>query len=178
MLFDERHGITMDWATHEYLHRTRGAAIANGFGITYPTLEIANPTNTDLVFDLVEGTFFDEDLQVDITDGPPGIWSTDLNPVLLPILYLNGTSWRKTTAGIIPLLNATTSPATIPYYNTITGGSGSLTTCPNNDFINMWIAATNMAYTPIIAIMGQNFYTNVNFYFNLKSSLRLLQNLL
>jgi hypothetical protein len=159
MLFDERHGITMDWATHEYLHRTRGAAIANGFDITYPTLELANPTNSDLEFDLTEGTFFDEDLQVDITDGAPGIWSTSLSPVLLPVLYLNGTSWRKTTASTYPLLNS--GIGVLPYYNTITGSSGTLTTCPNNDFINMWIAATNMAYTPIIAIMGQNFYTSI-----------------
>ena len=28
---DERHGVVLDWQTHEYLHRTRGAAIANGF---------------------------------------------------------------------------------------------------------------------------------------------------
>jgi hypothetical protein len=72
---------------------------------------------------------------------------------------LNGTSWRKTTATTYPLLNS--GIGVRPYYNTITGGSGTLTTCPNNDFINMWIAATNMAYTPIIAIMGQNFYTSI-----------------
>jgi hypothetical protein len=160
MLFDERHGITMDWATHEYLHRTRGAAIANGFGITYPTLELSNPTNADLTFDLQEGTFFDEDLEVNITDGSPGIWSTNLNPVLLPVLYLDGTTWRKMISTNIPLYHS--GIGAIPYYNTITGGSGSLTTCPNNEFINMWIAATNMALTPIIAIMGQTFYPNLN----------------
>jgi hypothetical protein len=158
MLFDERHGITMDWATHEYLHRTRGAVIANGFGITVPALEIANPTNSELQFTLTQGTFFDEDLQVDITDGAPGIWTTPLNPVLLPIIYYNGGSWRKTTATTYPLLNG--GVGTLPYYNTITNGFGSLTTCPNNEYINMWIAATTMANTPIIAIMGQASYSN------------------
>jgi hypothetical protein len=158
MLFDERHGITMDWATHEYLHRTRGAAIASGFGITVPALEIANPTNSELQFSLTQGTFFDEDLQVDITDGSPGIWTTPLNPVLLPVIYYNGGSWRKTTATTYPLLNG--GVGTRPYYNTITNGFGSLTTCPNNEYINMWIAATNMVNTPIIAIMGQAFYSN------------------
>ena len=27
---DERHGIVLDWQTHEYLHRTRGSVIASG----------------------------------------------------------------------------------------------------------------------------------------------------
>lgn len=160
MLFDERHGITMDWATHEYLHRTRGAAIANGFGINYPTLEISNPTNSDLSFNLTQGTFFDEDLEVNITDGTPGIWSTGLNPVLLPVLYLDGSgNWRKTTSANVPLLNNTIG--TRPYYNIISNNTGTLNTVPNNNFINMWIVATNMAYTPILSIMGQNYYTNL-----------------
>jgi hypothetical protein len=158
MLFDERHGITMDWATHEYLHRTRGAAIANGFGITFPTLELSNPTNNDLYFSLTEGTFFDEDLEVNITEGSPGIWSTNLNPVLLPVLYLVGTEWYKSISSNIPLFGIIGNR---PYYNTITNGSGSLTEVTNNSFIVQWIAATNMVFTPIISIMGQNTYPNL-----------------
>jgi len=159
MMFDERHGITMDWATHEYLHRTRGAAIANGFDITYPTLELPNPTNTDLEFTLFNGTFFDEDLQVDIANDPAGVWVTTMSPVLFPLLYLSGTAWIKTTTGNIPLFNNGTPG--LPYYNTIVSGSGSLTQVPNNDFTNVWIVATNMATTPILAIMDQNYYTNI-----------------
>jgi hypothetical protein len=160
MLFDERHGITMDWATHEYLHRTRGAAISNGFGISVPSLELSNPSNIDLQFALTEGTFFDEDLQVDIKNGLPGIWTTNLNPVLLPILHLDGTVWRKSISSNYPLLN--NGIGTRSYYNDINAGVGSLITCPNNGFINMWIAATNMAYTPIIGIMGQAHYSNLS----------------
>lgn len=160
MLFDERHGITMDWATHEYLHRTRGAAIANGFVITTSALELPTPSNSDLSFNLTNGTFFDEDLQVDIAQDPANVWVTDLNPVLLPILYLDGTSWRKTTATNIPLLNA--SSGATPYYNKISSSSGSLTTTDDNQYINMWIAASNMVTTPILAIMGQEQYSNID----------------
>jgi hypothetical protein len=160
MLFDERHGITMDWATHEYLHRTRGAAIANGFVITTSSLELPNPTNSDLSFNLTNGTFFDEDLQVDIANDPAGVWVTNLNPVLFPIIYLEGTAWRKTTATNIPLLNA--GSGSRPYYNSINSGSGTLTITDDNQYINMWIVASNMVTTPILAIMGQQQYSNVD----------------
>jgi len=44
---DERHGITLDWQTHEYLHRTRGAAIANGFGASGYTTTGTGATDAD-----------------------------------------------------------------------------------------------------------------------------------
>lgn len=63
---DERHGITLDWQTHEYLHRTRGAAIANGFGASGYTTTGLGATDADAQIDIGGGTFFDEDMQVDI----------------------------------------------------------------------------------------------------------------
>jgi len=157
MMFDERHGITMDWATHEYLHRTRGAAIASGFGIANYTLGVSS------TFTIEPGTFFDEDLRVDITDSnatPNGIWSMPLSPVQLPVIYLSGTIWRKT-------FNAT---ATLPYllgvggrlqYNSITAGTGTLVEIAANRFAIQWIAATNMSTTPVVSIMGQGEYVNL-----------------
>jgi hypothetical protein len=58
---DERHGTTLDWQTHEYLHRTRGAVIANGFSIGNYSVGGA------VQIDIGNGTFFDEDLQIDVT---------------------------------------------------------------------------------------------------------------
>jgi collagen type VII alpha len=160
MLFDERHGIVLDWQTHEYLHRTRGAAIANGFGIYGYTTTGTGNNAADAQFGLSNGTFFDEDLQVDINDGAPGIWTMHLStPATMPVLYLNGGDWRKTNICQFPVLNAS---AGRPYYNFISGSTGSLSEAPNNAYIIQWIVATNMAYTPVCAIMGQSNYANLN----------------
>ncbi len=158
MLFDERHGITMDWATHEYLHRTRGAAIANGFNIFNYTTTGTGNLITDVEFSLTEGTFFDEDLEVNITDGAPGIWSQDLTPTTSPIVYLSGTAWRKNAINAVPL---SVGPNSRPYYNGIILGSRALVESDNNKFVIQWVVATNTANTPIIFIMGQDQYTNL-----------------
>ena len=159
MLFDERHGVTMDWATHEYLHRTRGAAIANGFGIYGFGTTGSGNLLSDVQFSLQEGTFFDEDLQVDITNGDPGIWSMQIqSPATLPTLYLDVSGWRKTPVNTVPFTIGINNRMN---YNSIVGGVGSIVESANNRFTVQYIVATNMAYTPICAIMGQNEYTNI-----------------
>lgn len=165
MLFDERHGITLDWATHEYLHRTRGAAIADGFNIFNYTIAGTTGTVVDVQFSLANGTFFDEDLKVEIVDtatGGTGVWAMPLSPAQVPVVYLSGTVWRKTfntTSALIPFLQGPTGARA--YYNSITGGVGTLVESASNRFVVQWIAATNMVSTPIIAIMGQAQYNNL-----------------
>ena len=159
MLFDERHGVTMDWATHEYLHRTRGAAIANGFGIYGYGLTGSGSLLSDAQFSLQEGTFFDEDLQVDITNGSPGIWSMQIqSPATVPTLYLDGSGWRKTPVNNVPFTIGANSRIN---YNQITSGVGAVVESSNNTFTVQYIVATNMAYTPVCAIMGQAEYVNL-----------------
>jgi Collagen triple helix repeat (20 copies) len=161
MLFDERHGITMDWATHEYLHRTRGAQIANGFGI----FGIPSPTtggiDADAQFSLNDGTFFDEDLQVDITNSGSGIWNQQLvSPARMPTVYLNSAGlWRKSPVSDFCF---TVGANSRPNYNSITAGVGTVIESASNRYVMQWIVATNMAYTPVIAIMGQGEYSNLS----------------
>jgi hypothetical protein len=159
MFFDERHGVVMDWATHEYLHRTRGAAIANGFTISGFTTTGSGNLLSDVQYTLADGTFFDEDLQVDIINGGSSVWSQTLSPVTGPVIYKDTSGWRKTTSANAPLYNLTAG--TFPYYNSFTGSVGSLALPSNNQFIIMWIAASNMVSTPVIAIMGQSAYANL-----------------
>jgi hypothetical protein len=158
MFFDERHGITMDWATHEYLHRTRGAAIANGFGAFDYTTTGTGALDSDAQISISPGTFFDEDLQVDITDGAPGIWSMKLSgPATMPTIYYNGGNWRKTNISAFPFSVGANNR---PNYNSISGGIGSVVQSANNSYVIQWIVATNMAYTPVCAIMGQDEYNS------------------
>jgi hypothetical protein len=155
---DERHGVTMDWATHEYLHRTRGAVYANGLGISNYTTSGTGNSNSDAQFDISNGTIFDEDLQIDITHNntpTPNTWEQDLQgPARIPILYLSGTAWRIDTPTDYALKQGTSRIQ----YNLNTGGTWSTTDCPSNkDYTCSWIIATNNLNYPIISILGQTY---------------------
>jgi phage tail protein X len=173
MLFDERHGITMDWATHEYLHRTRGAVIASGFQVSgnitlistgYYTGNATGNTATiaDAQIGIANGTFFDEDLRVDITDidtAPVTVWSQQLSPIAnLPTVYRENGLWRKTAPSQFPLYKNGGNP--YPYYNKL-NGIWQVVAATTGQFLISWIIATNMVSTPVISIMGQASYSSM-----------------
>lgn len=158
---DERHGIVLDWATHEYLHRTRGAAIANGFGIS-ATTGGDGTSNTHAQVALAGGTFFDEDLEVQIIDSAtptPNTWEQTLSPVAqIPMFYRSGSTWVKDAATDYPLKhNGGRS-----MYNLNTAGTWSTPEISNNRWGISWIVATNNINEPVIAILGQDNYISTN----------------
>ena len=156
---DERHGITMDWATHEYLHRTRGAAIASGFGATNYILDGNGSLDSHAKLDIADGTFFDEDLQVDIVHSAtptPNTWQQVLQGnAKIPAFYRLNSHWVKDTATEFPLKQGTDRPK----YNLNTAGTWSTPDVTNNHFGVSWIIATNNLNEPIIAIIGQDSYS-------------------
>jgi hypothetical protein len=154
---DERHGITLDWATHEYLHRTRGAVIANGFSLGNFTTTGTGSTNADSQFDLGGGTFFDEDLEVDIVHSntpTANTWQQDLQgPARIPVFYLSGTGWVRDNPTDYALKQGT---ARIQY-NLLNTGTWSTVDVPTNThYTTSWIIATNNINFPVLAIMGQS----------------------
>jgi hypothetical protein len=157
---DERHGIVLDWATHEYLHRTRGAAIANGFGINNYILDGDGSLDSHAQIDIANGTFFDEDLQVDIihSDTPtPNTWEQVLQGnAEIPVFYRLNNHWTKDIATEFPLKQG----ASRPQYNLNTAETWSATDIANNRFGVSWIIATNNLSEPIIAVLGQGSYTD------------------
>ena len=158
---DERHGITLDWATHEYLHRTRGAAIANGFTLTDFTLTADGSTNAAAEIGIDGGTFFDEDLQVDVVhaDTPSAVFQQVLNPVgLFPVFYRSGTGWVQDAPNDGPLKLGTTRPVR----NVLSGGLWTTTEIANGKYLSMWLVATNNVEAPVLAIMGQEQKNNVD----------------
>jgi hypothetical protein len=158
---DERHGIVLDWATHEYLHRTRGAAIANGFGIA-ATTGGDGTSNTHAQVSLAGGTFFDEDLEVEIIDSATpasNTWQQTLSPVAqIPMFYRSGSAWVKDAATDYPLKHN----GGRAMYNLNTAGTWSTPEISNNRWGISWIVATNNLNEPIIAILGQENYTATN----------------
>jgi hypothetical protein len=157
---DERHGITLDWATHEYLHRTRGAAIANGFGANNYILNGDGSLDSHAKLDIADGTFFDEDLQVDITHSNTPTANTWQQVIQgnaeIPVFYRVNNHWKKDTATEFALKQGTSRPQ----YNLDTAGTWSATDIDNNRFGVSWIIATNNLNEPIIAVLGQGSYTD------------------
>jgi len=78
ILFEERHGISMDFATHYYLHNTIGAKVVWGFTIAGYTLSPAVPADADNTYSLTFGYLADEDIELNRAalpdDGPYTVW--------------------------------------------------------------------------------------------------------
>ena len=157
---DERHGVTLDWATHEYLHRTRGAAIANGFGANNYTLVGDGSLDAHAKIDIADGTFFDEDLQVDIEHSASptaNTWQQRLQSgAYIPVFYKINGNWKKDTATQFPVKNG----GGRAQYNLNTAGTWSATAIDNSKFGVMFVVATNNLSEPVLAIMGQDQYTD------------------
>lgn len=152
---DERHGVVLDWQTHEYLHRTRGAALASGFGASGYTLGGNGSSNAHAQLTLEGGTFFDEDMKIIVTatnTPTAGTWEQDLlSPARIPVLYLSGTGWVIDAPTDYPLKQGTARPQ----YNALSGGVWSTADVANNKYATSWILATNNLTYPVIAIIGQ-----------------------
>lgn len=160
---DERHGIVLDWATHEYLHRTRGAVIAEGFSISAYTTTGDGSADAHAQFDLGNGTFFDEDLEVAISHSATptvGTFTQVLTGAAeIPVFFLSGSSgaWVRDT----PTEYACKQSGTTLQYNLLTGSTWSTTPATNNRYVVSWVVATNDITAPIIAILGQEQYTAI-----------------
>lgn len=156
-LADERHGVTLDWATHEYLHRTRGAAIASGFSISNYTITGTGALDSDAQIDIGGGTFFDEDLQIDIVHSNTPVantWQQDLQgPARIPVFRLNGTGyWVMDDPTNFPM-KIGTGTAQYNYYD---GSAWVSADVSANKYGTSWVIATNNINYPIIAILGQS----------------------
>ena len=161
---DERHGIVLDWATHEYLHRTRGAVIAEGFSASNFTITGDGSSDADAKLDISDGTFFDEDLEVNITHSAAPTTGT-FTQILqgnaeIPVFYQSGSSgsWIKDPATEFPVKYTLGERIR---YNLLSGGNWITQQIDNNKYGVSWIVATNDIYTPVICILGQEQYQNI-----------------
>jgi len=160
---DERHGIVLDWQTHEYLHRTRGAVIANGFSISNYTTTGNGGADADAQFDLGNGTFFDEDLEVGITHSATPSAGTFTQVLTgnaeIPVYYMSGSEgdWVKDAATEF----ACKQSGTTLQYNLLSGNGWSTTSANDNRYVVSWVVATNEISAPVIVILGQDQYSSI-----------------
>ena len=159
---DERHLLTMDWRTHQYLHNTVGCRYASGLVISGYTLN--SDADADVEIGLTAGSLYDEDLQFTPTNGTsgtpastPSFYNQPLTkPATIPVYYQIGATnvWRKTTATNFYMLNAAAGSNRLDY-NENTAGTWSRTEVADGNFVSYWIFGTNDIDNPIIVIMGQ-----------------------
>ena len=146
---EERHGVQMSPATHNYLHFLEGLRYGYGIDITDIAVDGSGDIDSDAQFGINSGKVFDEDIGVSIS----AITSTEG----LPIYYIDGNNWRMTTVdGFSVLPYAVGSRLAYNYYD---GNSWSLAEVTNRDFVLCHIFATTEKDNPIIAIVGQDVYT-------------------
>jgi len=127
ILCDERHGLTMDWSTHKYLHETVGTRYRSGLGGTFD----------DTTVSIEAGHIYDEDLDLSI--------GAQTN---VRVMYKNGTADFEWTDP--QTIYYYTSGGSL-YYN----NGNTLTPVDANKYVAVWIFATNSVDYPIISVMGQ-----------------------
>lgn len=156
---DERHGITMDAASHGHFHSTLGTQLLSGgllnFSVGSGALDV------DAQVALSDMTVADEDIRVSIVNSatPSGPFEQILNPVAqIPIIFREGDYWSILDATSFPLASGTTRPR----FNKDTGGVWSLEEATQDgNYLVSYIFATTDINNPVICILGQDEYTSL-----------------
>jgi hypothetical protein len=154
ILADERHGITLDGATHEYLHNLNGAVITGGGAINFTTGGTGN-SNSDAQIAIGNIILRDEDIKISITNSasPVNPFEQILDPIAqIPVFYRNGAAgdWRKDVATQYPVKQGAVR---IQYNNP--AGPWTQVDIQEGYYVSMWVFATNNISEPVIAILGQ-----------------------
>lgn len=152
---EERHGIRMDSMTHKWIHNTFGMQYIDGLSIGGYTLLGNGNSNSHAQIDISDGTLYQEDIIINITNGTgAGSFIQQLSPIAyIPVYYHSGTTgqWVRDTSTPYPLkYNGTRA-----LYNLYSGGTWTTPNVTNNRYFAMWIVATNDINDPILTIMGQ-----------------------
>lgn len=140
-VLDERHGCVMDWATHNYLHHTRGGQYDTGLALTYPTND-----GDDGSLSLTAGDIHDEDIEHNIS-------ATTTCSTFYRLDATNFT-WDASDSSVYKTVSGS-----IAYDNV-----GTPTAVPNNRYVCYYVIATNSdtSGNDIISIMGQTFHITLS----------------
>ena len=163
-LEDERHGISMSGATHEYLHRTEGTRFISGLKLGAFTTGNGS-LDAEVQFSCADGEIRDEDIPGIIVNGSP----QDLAPVVYaPIFYKSGANgyFRRKDSNAFPLIYSGTAGYSgangrIPW-NRDTGSGWLLQEAQEGYIVPVHYFATLDSEEPIIGIQGESEYATVD----------------
>lgn len=139
---DERHGITMDGATHYYLHTTTGTRYRSGLGVTGVS------ANANTYIATSSGIIYDEDIIINIPEQTTNKW-----------IYLDGSLWKT-----LPESNtfAYTVGGIAKYNEQVSPGVYQLTNIPAGNYAVMYFVATNCSLHRTMRVMGQRVFTDLS----------------
>jgi len=160
---EERHGIVMDTSTHKWIHNTFGAQYIDGLSIGSYVLGGDGSSNTHATISIGNGTLYQEDIEINITDSSSADpFCQELSPIAqIPVYYHEGSTgqWVKNTATNYPVKYG----ANGPQYNLLTAGNWTtpdVSPGGQTRYFAVWILATNQIDDPIVSIMGQRIDSN------------------
>lgn len=136
ILFEERHGIVMDWATHRRLHLVDGTSVEpDDYQYGGVTLQPSSPSDSDNQITFASGNIHDEDI-LEVQDAYAAGNYT--------VIYRSGigNDYRIDDGNTVPLL-----AGTYAQWNEFTGGNWQLTEIGNGDFINYFVFVTTAKET-------------------------------
>jgi hypothetical protein len=156
---EERHGNDMASATHYHFHEAIGALYEAGLSLANFDIDGSGANATAAQFDVTDGEFHDEDIEIVIEDGSP----QQLIRATIPTFYRDGIggAWRKLEpATDFPIADGTVGDRLD--WNDYNGGTWQLQEVGNLQFVLTHYFATNNIYSPVIGIMGQANYNTAN----------------
>jgi len=129
LLHEERHGVSMSWATHKFINNTIGVAYDSGLTGTF---------NNDNTFVVTAGKIYDCDLEISIEE-----------QTTCRIFYSNGTTgyWNfdEPSSGFFKKVSSI-----LQYDN-----NGVLTDVPNRYYVSYYMYATCNIDDPLYCVVGQ-----------------------
>lgn len=150
-IFDERHGISMDPATHLYLHTTSSTKYISGTAIGDVIADDDGDLDTSAQFSISIGAIVDEDLKHII------------NPIAvgesITIGYLLGTNKRRSIVN--PGFAVATTGTGRLAWNEWTGTEWVLSEVPENNYVLYHLFTHNGQSEQIVSVMGQSIYGTV-----------------
>ena len=155
---DQRHFASRDTDFHKSAQYTVGAIWKSGGVMSY-TLNNDSATTLSFTSPIY---LVDEDMTHAIAHAasPNGYFQEILTgSASIPTIYMSGYNYTQSGDSTTPWILGTSNTAR---YNPVSGGSGSLADCPNNVYLNYWIILTNDIVRPVKAVMGKNYYSNIN----------------
>ena len=161
---DERHGLTMDWATHQYIHNSIGTAYSSGFSLAQLSVGTGN-NDTDCQISLTDGVIMDEDIVININRKASPINDFEQELGLATSIPCNFNIYCRDGTGSTnwKIINSINYPCT-PWdgilnsrigYNYDNAGTWSVADPGDGYYIAYFIIATNIITNPVIVIMGQ-----------------------
>lgn len=153
-LSDQRHGISMDYTTIDYLSKTQGVAYVSGLDITGYTLTGNGSLDVDAEISMTDGIIYNADIVVNIANSasPSQPYEQFLDgPAQMAMAYVISTG---VFGGSAPTSFPVQQGTSRIQYSNFNGTTYDLTDADEGYYVASWVVASNSYYSPITGLVG------------------------